>query len=182
MSGPFMDTVVVRAGDAGYPSLPSIVLAASSLGVGVMTGVASDGSLAFVRIPHPPVVVETLMRLAVSWDDASARIKAFRSGEIIEELPPEGVKFAIYDEKGKVWITFGSPIEGMGLEPDEAQRIGEHLTKCAQVARGWKPDEIECAHEEVCLTLTHGAKCVDCGQLISPPKKVNDDGSGPIEA
>lgn len=131
----FCDTVVVRAGDEDYPSLHSIILATKSVGLGLAVLVDDQGEPATLRLPHPGPVVQTIMRLATAWDEATARLQAIKLGGELESEVDNATQIAIYAEDGKVWIGFDQPVDGIGLPPIEADRIGTYLIHCANTIR-----------------------------------------------
>lgn len=131
----FNETVVINEGDEGYPSLRSIVLAATSIGLGIAVSVNREGDPVSVRIPHPGVIVTMLMRLATTWDEATAKLAAIRAGDESHQDTKPSTQLAVYSERGKVWIRFEEPIDGIGLDPEEAERIGAYLIESAALVR-----------------------------------------------
>ncbi len=148
----FQQTLVIKRDNPHYPKIVTIAIVAQSLSLGVIMNTGTDGLLTAVRLPHPPAVANEILRLAMAWDVAAARIAALKAGETVVEDDPD-TRFAIYADEGKVWLSFGSPTDGVGLEPEEAERVAEGMLKLAEDARAG----------------------------VST-KGVADDGSGPIEA
>ncbi len=130
----FDDTVVIRRGDPNFPSIVTMTLVAQAMHLGVIVNMGDGGEIASIRLPHPPPVVEALVRLATVWDRTALRIRALREGATSIEEDPR-VQFAVYAERGRVWMSFGVPTEGLGLSPDQADNVARGLTASARIAR-----------------------------------------------
>jgi hypothetical protein len=122
--------VVVVDGDADFPSVTSIAMSAESMGVEFTLDKSPEGKNR-VTMRNYGVIIDSVMRLAVSWD---ALLEKSKQMLIDAGDPPdeEGVVFTIFEHEDSVVIGFGEKrVKSLVLTVDEAELLGKSILATA---------------------------------------------------
>jgi hypothetical protein len=127
-------TTTVRTGDEGMPSVRALAIAAGSMGLGVVV----KGDFEEVALPYPKVLVDAIVGLARTWDEAFGKVteifgKDPSENPVVDEGTDDDfpINYTVHACHGAVHVEFDDYVDEMILDPEEAMKFAEGIRAAA---------------------------------------------------